>query len=358
MAKIDYLFEEMLKNGGSDLHLSEGFRPKIREHGSIRELANEKILTVDTIEEYLSEICPKDKWQKYKKTNDIDFAYAKDKNSRFRANYFRQIHGMGAVFRIIPNEILTIEQLNVPKVITSFADLSGGLVLVTGPTGSGKSTTLAAIINHINENSHRYILTIEEPIEFVHKNKKSIFCHREVGIHVKSFAEGLKVSTRQDLDVVLVGEMRDYETISLALTAASMGSLVFGTLHTNSAIKTINRIIDVFPSELQKQARGMLANSLKGVCAQLLMKRIDKPGRVAVNEVLLDIQGLATSIRESNLSNIGNLMLSGKSMGMVTMDDSIKEKLDAGIVSAKEAYQKAENKEMFEAQMKQEESKK
>ena len=358
MAKIDYLFEEMLKNGGSDLHLSEGFRPKIREHGSIRELANEKILTVNTLEEYLSEICPKDKWQKYKKTNDIDFAYAKDKNSRFRANYFRQIHGMGAVFRIIPNEILTIEQLNVPKVITSFAELSGGLVLVTGPTGSGKSTTLAAIINHINENFHRYILTIEEPIEFVHKNKKSIFCHREVGIHVKSFAEGLKVSTRQDLDVVLVGEMRDYETISLALTAASMGSLVFGTLHTNSAIKTINRIIDVFPSELQKQARGMLANSLKGVCAQLLMKRIDKPGRVAVNEVLLDIQGLATSIRESNLSNIGNLMLSGKSMGMVNMDDSIKEKLDAGIVSAKEAYQKAENKEIFEAQMKHEESKK
>ena len=357
MAKIDYLFEQMLKCGGSDLHLSEGFRPKIREHGSIRELSDEKILTSAIMEDYLAEICPRDKWQKYKKTNDIDFAYAKDMNSRFRANYFRQIHGMGAVFRIIPNEILTIEQLNVPQVITSFAELTSGLVLVTGPTGSGKSTTLAAIINHINENYHRYILTIEEPIEFVHKNKKSIFCHREVGIHVNSFAEGLKVSTRQDLDVVLVGEMRDYETISLALTAASMGTLLFGTLHTNSAIKTINRIIDVFPSELQKQARGMLANSLKGVCAQLLMKRTDT-GRVAVNEVLLDIQGLATSIRESNLSNIGNLMLSGKSMGMVTMDDSIKEKLDAGIVFAKEAYQKAENKEMFEAKLKQEESKK
>lgn len=347
----------MLDRGGSDLHISEGSKPKIREHGSMVELESEEVLTSDIITGYMKEICSPDKWNKYLVSNDIDFAYAKDKKSRFRANYFRQINGMAAVFRIIPTKILTLEELNIPDSVKTFADLRSGLVLVTGPTGSGKSTTLAAIINHINEVYSKYILTIEEPIEFVHKNKKSTFCHREVGIHVNSFAEGLKTSTRQDLDVVLVGEMRDYETISLALSAASMGCLVFGTLHTNSAMKTINRIIDVFPPDLQKQARGMLANSLKGICAQLLMKK-NGGGRVAVNEILLDAPGLATSIRENNISNIGNIMLSGQDIGMMSMDDCIMRKLKEGLVAAKESYQKAENKEMFEPMLKEQEGRK
>ena len=233
MAKIDRLFDLMLERGASDLHLLQGQPPKIREHGRMVALEDEANISEQEMTAYLKEICVPERWSEFLERKDLDFAYEKDETFRFRANYYGQLHGFGAVFRVIPTKILTLEELNLPEILKSFAALRSGLVLVTGPTGSGKSTTLAAIIDYINDHYSRYILTIEEPIEFVHPNKKSVFCQREVGDDVASFGEGLHTACRQDCDVILVGEMRDYETISLALSAASMGTLVFGTLHTN-----------------------------------------------------------------------------------------------------------------------------
>ena len=349
MAAIDRLFDIMIEQDGSDLHLVQGEKPKIRLHGSMFILEDEPPLEEDVIRSLLEEILEPDRWREYLQLNDYDFAYEKDEVSRFRANYYRTVGGYGAVFRIIPTEIVTLEDLKLPPALKKFALLRSGLVLVTGPTGSGKSTTLAAIINHINETSSRYILTIEEPIEFVHPSKKCVFCQREVGIDTLSFADALRTSTRQDCDVILVGEMRDYETISLAISAAAMGTLVFGTLHTNSAIKTIDRVIDSFPTDEQDQARSMLAESLKGVCAQLLLKRADK-GRVAVNEILLTGEGLSACIREGNLSNIYNIIKSGKSKGMQMMDDSIEHYLNQGAVTREEAYLKSHDKKRFAQQ--------
>jgi twitching motility protein PilT len=282
MAKIDALFNTMLSAGGSDLHLAEGQAPKTRVHGRMGAL-NQPVLTHESMCEYLSEICPPERWTHFLEHKDLDFAYAMGDQARFRANFFVQIRGFGAVFRTIPTRIKTFEELNVPTILKSFGQLRSGLVLVTGPTGAGKSTTLAALIDYINENSARHIVTIEEPIEFVHPNKKSVLCQREVGLDVDSFADGLRTACRQDCDVILVGEMRDMETIGLAVTAAAMGTLVLGTLHTSSAVKTIDRIINVFPAEQQPQIRTMLADSLKGVCAQLLLKTADGKGRVACN---------------------------------------------------------------------------
>ena len=344
--KIDYLFDKLLEMDGSDLHMVEGQVPKVRAHGRLKPIEGEPTLTYESIRAYLEEICEPRRWEKFLEHMDLDFAYDKDETYRFRSNYYFQIHGMAAVFRVIPTKIMTLKELNLIPVMETFAHLRSGLVLVTGPTGSGKSTTLAAIINHINDNYHRSILTIEEPIEFVHPNKKSVFTQREVGMDAHSFADGLRTACRQDADVILVGEMRDYETISIALSAASMGSLVFGTLHTNSAIKTVNRIIDVFPNESQGMARTMLANSLRGICAQLLLKTTDGK-RVAANEVLLEAEGLASSIREGNINSIQNIMQSGKDMGMQIMDDAIQNFLFAGRITGEEAYLKAEVKANF-----------
>ena len=269
------------------------------------------------------------------------------RKSRFRCNYFKQQHGLGAVFRLIPTKIATLEELGVPTVVKEFAHMRSGLVLVTGPTGSGKSTTLAAIIDYINSNQARHIITVEEPIEFVHPNKKSIVTQREVPLQTPSFADGLRASLREDSDIVLVGEMRDLETISLALTAAETGLLVFGTLHTNNASKTIDRIIDVFPSDQQSQVRTMLAGSLRGVVAQLLMKRSDKPGRVAVNEILFATPAVAAIIREGATQKIPDVIVGGKAMGMQFMDDAIWQKLQQGIVSPEEAYMKCIEKKRF-----------
>ena len=242
--------------------------PKIRIHGEVTPLDDE-ILTHDKVEYMLKEICESRGWERYKETGDLDFAYEMDESSRFRCNYFKQSNGLGAVFRLIPTKIATIEDLGVPQAIKKFADMRSGLVLVTGPTGSGKSTTLAAIIDYINSNYNRHIITVEEPIEFVHQNKRSIITQREVPMQTPSFADGLRAALREDADIVLVGEMRDLETISLALTAAETGLLVFGTLHTNNARKTVDRIVDVFPADQQSQVRTMLAASLRGVVAQL-----------------------------------------------------------------------------------------
>ncbi|MDQ6912597.1 MAG: PilT/PilU family type 4a pilus ATPase, partial [Verrucomicrobiota bacterium] len=264
MAYIDQFFELVVAQGASDLHIGEGQPPKIRKHGDVAPIRDEPVTREEAIS-MLSEIAGDHNWQLFEERGDLDFAYEMDAHSRFRCNYLKQANGYGAVFRLIPTKIASLEELGIPTVVKEFGHLRGGLVLVTGPTGSGKSTTLAALIDYINQNFQRHIVTIEEPIEFVHDNKFSIITQREVPINTESFPAGLKAALREDADIVLVGEMRDLETISLALTAAETGLLVFGTLHTNNARKTVDRMVDVFPANKQAQARTMLANSLRGV---------------------------------------------------------------------------------------------
>ena len=346
MNKIDVFFQALVDQGGSDLHLSEGEPPKIRVHGDVTAIREEP-LTHEEMVELMEPICPPKLWKEYCEIGDADFAYEMDEKSRFRCNYMKQQRGYCCVFRLIPTKILTLEQLNVPEQIKRFGEMRSGLVLVTGPTGSGKSTTLAALIDYINTNFARHIITVEEPIEFVHPSKKSIITQREVPNNTPTFADGLRASLREDADIVLVGEMRDLETISLALTAAETGLLVFGTLHTNNARKTVDRIIDVFPAEQQPQARTMLAGSLRGVVAQLLMKRCDKPGRVAVNEILFATPAVSAIIREGATQKLADVITGGKGLGMQFMDDAIWQKLQQGLVTPEEAYMKAIDKARF-----------
>lgn len=347
MAKIDRLFQYLVSSGGSDLHLSEGAPPKVRVHGGVSVIPEEAILDGEDFKELLSEICEPGPFAQYLECGDLDFAYEMDEQSRFRCNYMKQQNGLAAVFRLIPTEIASIEDLNLPLVIKEFGHMRSGLVLVTGPTGSGKSTSLAALIDYINSNFNRHIITIEEPIEFVHSSKSSIITQREVPIQTPEFSDGLRACLREDADIVLVGEMRDLETISLALTAAETGLLVFGTLHTNNARKTVDRIIDVFPSDQQSQVRTMLAASLRGVVAQLLCKRVDKPGRVAVNEILFATPAVAAIIREGATQKLYDVIIGGKALGMQFMDDAIFEKLESGMISPQEAYMKSIEKGRF-----------
>ncbi len=295
----------------------------------------------------MSEICGPERWGRYENGGDLDFAYEMDEHSRFRCNYLKQTHGYGAVFRLIPTKIMTLDQLGIPPVVKEFGNLRGGLVLVTGPTGSGKSTTLAALIDYINTNFSRHIITVEEPIEFVHVNKRSIITQREVPEHSTDFPAGLKAALREDADIVLVGEMRDLETIQLALTAAETGLLVFGTLHTNNARKTVDRMIDVFPSDQQAQVRTMLANSLRGVVAQLLLKRSDGGGRLAVNEILVVNAAASAIIREGATQKLQDVIVGGKGQGMQFMDDGIWHAMQQGIINPQEAYMKAIDKNRF-----------
>lgn len=348
MAYIDQFFQVLVSSGGSDLHMAEGAPPKIRQHGSVVPIREEP-LTYEEMAYMMSEISGPERWARYLEIGDLDFAYQMDETSRFRCNYLKQANGLGCVFRIIPTKILTLEQLGVPEVIKDFGKLRGGIVLVTGPTGSGKSTTLAALIDYINTNYSRHIVTIEEPIEFVHPNKRSVLSQREVHEHTPSFPVALKAALREDADIVLVGEMRDLETISLALTAAETGLLVFGTLHTNNARKTVDRLIDVFPSDQQSQVRTMLSNSLRGVVAQLLMKKADGRGRKAVNEILIVNPAASAIIREGATQKLQDVIVGGKSEGMQFMDDAIHNALKEGIVTAEEAYMKATDKNRFRA---------
>src|SRR5579862_1713139 len=299
MAYIDQFFEVLISASASDFHMAEGQPPKIRRHGDIVAIRDEPI-THEEAAYMMSEICGPERWTAFEERGDLDFAYEMNEDSRFRCNFLKQTHGYGAVFRLIPTKIATLEQLGIPPVVKEFGHIRSGLVLVTGPTGSGKSTTLAALIDYINSNFHRHIITIEEPIEFVHSNKKSIITQREVPEHTPSFPIGLKAALREDSDIVLVGEMRDLETIQLALTAAETGLLVFGTLHTNNARKTVDRMVDVFPSDQQSQVRTMLSASLRGVVAQLLMRKSDGGGggRIAVNEILIGNSAVSAIIRE------------------------------------------------------------
>jgi len=346
MPVIDQYFHQLIELGGSDLHLTQGQPPKVRVHGSIKAISD-TVLTETTMETMMREICEPRAWERYAEKGDLDFAYEMDSDNRFRCNYLRQQFGYGAVFRIIPTKIASLEQLGIPPIVKEFGHLRSGLVLVTGPTGSGKSTTLAALLDYINSNFRRHIITVEEPIEFVHRNKKSIITQREVPIQTPSFASGLSAALRQDADIVLVGEMRDLETISLALTAAETGLLVFGTLHTNNARKTVDRIIDVFPADQQSQVRTMLAASLRGVLAQLLCRRCDKPGRTAVHEIMFATPAVAAIIREGATQKLNDVITGGKGEGMQFMDESIWQKLREGIISPQEAYMKAIDKNRF-----------
>lgn len=346
MPYIDQFFQVLIDSGASDLHLGQGEPPKVRRHGEIVPIRQEA-LTEEEMAYMLQEISGERRWQKFLEHGDLDFAYEMNEDSRFRCNYLKQTNGFGAVFRIIPTRIKTLEELGVPSVIKTFGHMRGGIVLVTGPTGSGKSTTLAALIDYINSNFSRHIVTIEEPIEFVHRNKLSIITQREVPEHAPSFPIGLKAALREDADIILVGEMRDLETISLALTAAETGLLVFGTLHTNNARKTVDRMIDVFPSDQQSQVRTMLAASLRGVIAQLLMKKHDGSGRVAVNEILVVNNAVSAIIREGATQKLQDVIVAGKGEGMQFMDDAIWEQLVSGTVSPHEAYMKAIDKQRF-----------
>src|SRR5262249_29862882 len=344
----DQFLQIVARQSASDLHIAEGQPPKIRTHGDIMPIRSEPI-SHDEATRMLSEVCGPRNWEVFNQRGDLDFAYQMDEHSRFHANYFKQSEGYAAAFRLIPTTISTLEDLGIPLAVKDFAYLRGGLVLVTGPTGSGKTTTQAALIDFINENFSKHVVTIEEPIEFVHGNKRSVITQREVPTDSISFAAGLKASLRQDTDIVLVGEMRDLETISLALTAAETGLLVLGTLHTNNARKTVDRIVDAFPADRQPQARAMLANSLRGVVAQLLLKRSDRPGRIAVNEILIANAAVAAIIREGATHKLQDVIVSGRAQGMQFMDDAIWALLAKGIVSAHEAFMKAIEKNRFKS---------
>src|ERR1043166_5935596 len=346
MPYLDQFLNVIVQQSGSDLHISEGEPPKMRRHGDIQPIRDEPV-SHEEARRMLSEICAPQNWESYEEHGDLDFAYEMDAASRFRTNYYKQSNGYAAAFRLIPTKIASLEELGVPVVVKEFADLRGGLVLVTGPTGSGKTTTQAALIDYINENFSRHVVTVEEPIEFVHDNKQSTITQREVPTDSKSFPDALKAALREDTDIVLLGEMRDLETISLALTAAETGLLVFGTLHTNNARKTVDRMVDVFPAERQSQARAMLANSLRGVVAQLLLKRADRPGRIAVNEILIANAAVAAIIREGATQKLQDVIISGKAQGMQFMDDAIWALLEKGIVYPHEAFMKAIDKNRF-----------
>ncbi len=346
MAYLDQFLSVIVKHGGSDLHIGVGQPPKMRMHGDIMPIRADPV-THEEATRMMSEISGPHNWEIFEQRGDLDFAYEMDEASRFRSNYFKQSNGYGAVFRLIPTKIATLEQLGIPLVVREFANFRGGLVLVTGPTGSGKTTTQAALIDYINQNFSKHVVTIEEPIEFVHNNKRSTITQREVPGNSTSFAAALKAALREDTDIVLVGEMRDLETISLALTAAETGLLVFGTLHTNNARKTVDRMVDVFPADRQPQARAMLANSLRGVVAQLLLKRADRPGRIAVNEILISNPAVAAIIREGATQKLQDVIVSGRAQGMQFMDDTIWALLEKGIVSPHEAFMKAIDKGRF-----------
>ncbi len=351
MAKIDAFFQLMHEQGASDLHLVSGQQPAIRIRGDL-ERVKYNVLENDELKAMLYEIAPEQKVKQFEETGELDFAYEIPGLARYRANFFEQKYGVGAVFREIPSQILTCEQLGLPPVIAKLASLPRGLVLVTGPTGSGKSTTLAAIIDEANRTRKDHIITVEDPIEFVHQSQSCIVNHREVGVHTQSFSAALRGALREDPDIILVGEMRDLETISLAVEAASTGHLVFGTLHTTSAAKTVDRVIEVFPSSEQAQIRSTLADGLRAIVAQVLFKRVDKKGRCAALEILIANAAVRNLVRESKTFQLPSMMQTGKKYGMQLLDDAIMDLLNKGWISPDEAYMKCNDKSKFRAMLK------
>jgi len=346
MAQIDQFLKVLVEQNGSDLHLTTGAPPIMRVHGNMQQLKFRE-LTPKDMETLVYEIMEEEWRMRFLDTMDFDFAYEIEGLARFRVNVFWQRKGLGCVMRTIPSDILTADQLGFPEPIRKFCMLTRGLVLVTGPTGSGKSTTLAAMVDLINETRQDHILTIEDPIEFTHPNKKCLVNQREVGTNTKSFANALRAALREDPDVILVGEMRDRETIELGITAAETGHLVFGTLHTNSAPKTVDRIIDVFPSDQQEQIRAMLAESLKGVISQVLLRKKDGRGRIAAQEVMVGTGAISNLIRENKIHQIPSMIQTGKKDGMQLLDQHILEYLMSDVIDPREAYMRANNKQAF-----------
>ncbi|MCH8116921.1 MAG: type IV pilus twitching motility protein PilT [Proteobacteria bacterium] len=347
MNKIDEYLTRALKEKASDLHFVSGDPVRVRVHGSLKIMVNEE-LTTEFVKEAMNEIMDGTTQRAFDEDDAADFAYEIPDVSRFRVNTFRHLNGVGAIFRTIPSTALTLEDLNMPKVIHDLCRHTQGMILVTGKTGSGKSTTLAAMIDSLNKRLKGHILTIEDPIEFVHKRQNCLISQREIGVHSGSFAEALRSALREDPDVILVGEMRDLETISIAVTAAEMGILVMGTLHTNGAGPTVDRIINSFPSDKQSHIRTMLSTSLRGVVSQQLLPTKGKPGRVAALEVLINTPAVANLIRQGKLDQIETAMQSGGSVGMQTMDSALLELVEKAWISGRDAYQYANDKAKFQ----------
>lgn len=346
MAQIDAFFKLMNEQGASDLHMVAGQQPLLRVRGDM-EPVKYKVLENSELKSLVYEICPEDKIKTFEETGDVDFGYEIPGLARYRANFFMHKNGIGAVFREIPSVILTCEQLGLPPVMSKMATLPKGLVLVTGPTGSGKSTTLAAIVDQANKTRKDHILTIEDPIEFVHVSQKSSVNHREVGTHTKSFSAALRGALREDPDIIMVGEMRDLETISLALEAAMTGHLVLATLHTLNASKTVDRMIEIFPASQQDQVRSTLADALKAVVSQTLFKRVDVRGRCAALEILICTAAVRNLIREGKTYQIPSAMQTGKKYGMQTLDDAIMDLLKKRRISPEAAYNNCVEKTKF-----------
>ena len=347
MARLDEYLAEVLNRKGSDLHFIAGDPPRLRVYGDLQALRPEP-LRADFVKETLYEVMPRKAIQRFEDHEGADFAYAVAGLARFRVNVMRQLNGMGAVCRVIPSAALTLDQLNMPDSVRTLCRVNSGLILVTGKTGSGKSTTLAAMIDDINQRVKGHILTVEDPIEFVHQRKSCLISQREVGVHAPSFAEAVHSSLREDPDVVLVGEMRDLETISVAVSAAEMGILVMGTLHTNGAAPTVDRIVNAFPSDKQSHVRTMLSTSLRGVISQQLLPRAGQAGRVAALEILVNTPAVSNLIRQGKIDQLENTMQSGSNHGMRTMDMAIQQLLDSKVITGREAFRKAINKQRFE----------
>ncbi len=341
---ISDLLAFSVKNKASDLHLSAGLPPMIRVHGDVRKI-NVPAMDHTQVHDMVYDIMNDGQRKVYEETLECDFSFEIPNLARFRVNAFNHNRGSGAVFRTIPSKILTLEQLNCPPIFKEIADTPRGIVLVTGPTGSGKSTTLAAMVDYINENEMGHILTVEDPIEFVHTSKKCLINQREVGPHTLSFQNALRSALREDPDVILVGEMRDLETIRLALTAAETGHLVFGTLHTSSAAKTVDRIVDVFPAAEKDMVRSMLSESLRAVISQTLCKTKDEQGRVAAHEIMIGTPAIRNLIRENKVAQMYSAIQTGQNIGMQTLDQNLQDLVRRNVISANEARGKAANKD-------------
>ncbi len=348
MNKIDQFLKDALAKNSSDLHFISGDPPRVRVHGSLTQL-NDDVLTIDFVKEAVYEIMSGQLQRNFEKDDAVDFAYEIPDISRFRVNVMRHLNGYGAVLRAIPSTALTLEQLDMPEVVHNLCKQTQGMILVTGKTGSGKSTTLAAMVDAINKRIKGHILTIEDPIEFVHASKSCLISQREIGKHSESFADALNSALREDPDVILVGELRDLETISIAVTAAEMGILVMGTLHTNGAAATVDRMVNTFPADKQNHIRTMLSTSLRGVISQQLLPRKDKPGRVAALEILVNTSGVANLLRQGKLDQLETAMQSGGATGMQTMDSALMELVESGVISTQEAYKQANNKAKFKS---------
>lgn len=348
MAAIDRMLHMMKAANASDLHLKSGMRPRYRVLGELRDVEGSPVLTREEVDKLTRELLSEEQDRYYKEVGEIDFAYGDVKSGRFRCNFFAEHYGPAAVFRRIPVEIPTLKELQLPQSLETLIHLRGGIVLVTGPTGSGKTSTLASLLDQVNSQYRKHIITLEDPIEYLHVSKKSVVHQRGLHYDLIDFPSGLRAALREDPDIVLIGEMRDLETIRLALTAAEVGSLVFATLHTNGASQSVDRIIDVFPADEQPQIRAMLSQSLAGVVSQVLLRRVDTGGRIPATEVMFGNPAVSNLIRENKIQDIVSVIQAGKQQGMHTLDDSLVQLVTKKLVDPEEAYSYAENKGWFE----------